>query len=138
MTSITLLIPTPTSTNALHVGEGKAKRRTPEYRTWLQAAGWSVRAALAKAPRKELSPDVWWWSHICLPFADKADADNRVKALHDLLVSLGTVPDDRHLLGHTVARYAPVKKGTALITVTSIPDGIAPVSAPVELRGVVS
>lgn len=132
MTSITLLIPVPTSTNKLHTAD---KRRTPEYSKWLEDAGWEVRIQLGRAARKRLGPGPWW-SCLHLSSLDKADPDNRLKSCHDLLVGLGVVPDDRLLRGGTYEKVDAVKKGTAIITVMDERPGGG--TETLELRGVVT
>lgn len=136
MTAITLRISVPTSTNDLHTGTGKNKRRTPEYDQWLKKAGWEVRAQLSKAKIKRLVNGPWW-SDIQLSEHDKADPDNRLKACHDLLVGLGTVPDDKHLKGGSYDKVGAVEKGFAVVTVSDAPlRDPCPVCVP--FRGYVS
>ena len=42
MPVISLILPLPVSTNRLHVGSGKSKRRTEDYAAWREEAGWEI------------------------------------------------------------------------------------------------
>lgn len=123
MQVISLSLPLPTSTNRLHVGSGKSKRRTDQYDAWREAAGWEIAAARPRMVIKALPARCWWRSRIRWPINDAADSDNRIKALHDLLVSMGVVPDDKLLHGGSYGRSALVLPGRCLVRVWSL-DGV--------------
>lgn len=120
MPVISLSLPLPTSTNRLHVGSGRGKRRTDDYADWLKAAGWEIAALRPRLAVKALPAGCRWRSRIRFPLGDRADADNRIKAMHDLLVSMGIVPDDRLLDGGSYGRSALVPPGRCLIRVWSL------------------
>lgn len=77
---------------AVAVG-GKARLiKTKPYRQWIEA----TTAELKDQPGFE--GDFIWRSDILFPCnVSKMDVDNAPKAIHDLLVTAGKVPDDRYL-----------------------------------------
>lgn len=121
MPAISLSLPLPTSTNRLHVGSGKASRRTEDYVAWRVEAGWEINRQRPRLAVKALPARCWWRSRVRWPLDDAADADNRIKALHDLLVTMGIVPDDRLLHGGSYGRSALVPPGKCSVRVWSIP-----------------
>lgn len=89
--------------------------KTQRYQTWAQAAGWDVQAA-----RQNWSPEGWYELRILLPQAvarkgNRGDIDNRIKAVSDLLVTLGKVPDDKWMAAVSIA-YGPVEHTTVTVT----------------------
>jgi len=123
----------PPSVNNLHVGNGKAKRRTPHYVSWIKEAGWRINEQRAKGAFRALKPDCWYWTDIRLPENHLGDTDNRKKALHDLLVEMPATPDDRWLLGGTYMRSADIASGTCEIAAVSLPGGVKQRSEELEL-----
>lgn len=73
--------------------KGKARLiKTKPYRQWIEA----TTAELKDQPGFE--GDFFWRSDILFPCnVSKMDVDNVPKAIHDVLVSMGKVPDDRYL-----------------------------------------
>lgn len=120
MPVISLILPLPVSTNRLHVGSGKSKRRTEDYSAWREAAGWEIAALRPRLAVRALPAGCWWRSRLRWPLNDAADADNRIKALHDLLVAMGMVPDDRRLFGGSYGRSALVPPGKCSVRVWSL------------------
>lgn len=120
MFGLALTLPLPPSTNRLHGGSGASKHRKAGYERWLATAGWEIAAQRPTLPVKSLADGRWWRSRIRLPLEDAADTDNRVKALHDLLVSMRVVPDDKWLHGFTCGRSALCPPGKCLVRVWSI------------------
>jgi crossover junction endodeoxyribonuclease RusA len=110
---ITLTIPTPPSVNALY---GRRKDGgvylTQKYRAWKREAGWSL---LAQHPGKILGP---YTLNIVVPMT--GDADNRIKAASDLLVSHGVTADDRHCLSATATKEPGRKDCLVVIRPASI------------------
>jgi Holliday junction resolvase RusA-like endonuclease len=120
MPRIFLDLPRPTSTNRMHAPAGSGKRRSDEYEAWRTAAGWEIAAARPRMPVRALPAGCRWRSRIRISVDDRIDADNPVKPLHDLLVSLRIVPDDRNLWGGSYCRSASVPKGRIHVWIWSI------------------
>lgn len=67
-------------------------RSTKEYLDWQRIAGLELMTQRGKLP-----DPCYWSSEILIPASKtKADLDNLLKALHDLLVKNERVPDDRY------------------------------------------
>ena len=65
---------------------------SPEYLAWQEKSKIEL-----LSQRGRLPDPCYWSSHILIPASKtKADLDNLPKALHDLLVKSGRVPDDRY------------------------------------------
>lgn len=120
MPVIDLNLPLPPSVNALHAGTGAAKHRQKHYREWLRDAGWEIMSARPKMPIKALPPRCLYRIRARWPQYDSADADNRLKALVDLLVGLRVTPDDKLLDGGSFGRSPLVPPGRCLVRVWSI------------------
>lgn len=120
MLAISLTLPLPPSTNRLHAGSGSGKHRHAVYERWLIDAGWEITRQRPGLPLRRLAHRRWWRSRIRLPVKDAADVDNRVKALHDLLVGMQVVPDDKWLHGFNCGRSALCPPGKCLVRVWSI------------------
>ena len=86
-------LPVPTSTNKLYNDRkipGKGRRpKTADYRAWIEAAGKTIMAA---GPRPQLAGE--YLMDVSLP-PTGLDLDNGLKALGDLLQSMGIVENDR-------------------------------------------
>lgn len=121
--SFTLTLPMPPSVNALYVGTGQSKRKTPEHTSWRDEAGWRINEARARGEFRPLTADCWYWTDLRLPENHLGDSDNRLKALHDLLHGMGATPDDKWLLGGTFMRSPDVVSGTCVIHARSVPGG---------------
>ena len=87
---ISLVLSMPPSTNTLYRNvPGKGRVRTARYRTWAVSAGWELKSQKPKpidGPvdiRVAIGPPRKGW-----------DADNRVKAVSDLLVEHRLIEDD--------------------------------------------
>lgn len=66
--------------------------KTKPYREWID------RSLLELTGQKGFDGDFIWRSDIHFPCnVSRLDIDNAVKALHDILVKAGKVPDDRYL-----------------------------------------
>lgn len=134
-----LILPLPPSTNNLYVGNGRFKRNTNAYRAWSKEAGLLIMKARGDGSVKRLGAG-WYYTHIHWPFNDRADADNRTKALHDLLHHMQLTPDDKWLFGSTQMRSKDCKDGKCQVWYWSVdPDQPFSISSTtnVELRGVV-
>jgi Holliday junction resolvase RusA-like endonuclease len=83
----------PWSVNAMYLnsagGRGKGRIKAPGYRQWREAMGWEIRAQRPPAFDQRVSVS------ITLPQATRGDADNRCKAVLDLLQEAGVVTNDK-------------------------------------------
>ena len=114
---ITMILPMPPSVNALYANiPGRGRVKTAAYKGWIKEAGWQAKAGLAHALVKGLPKDEWWWSDVQIPAGAKVDADNPLKAIHDLLVNLQITPDDRLLWGGTYQRHPDVEAKTCRVS----------------------
>lgn len=120
MPRIFLDLPRPVSTNRLHAPAGRGKRRSDEYQDWRAAAGWEIAAARPRMAVKALPAGCRWRSRVRISEADRIDADNPLKPLHDLLVSMRIVPDDRLLWGGSYGRSAAVPLGRAHVWIWAL------------------
>lgn len=118
---IALMLPLPPSVNGLHTGTGLSKRRHPNYNAWLQEAGWRINELRLRLAVRALPDAQPYRARMRWPRADGADADNRVKALLDLLVAMRVTPDDRWLEGGSFGRSDSVPPGLCSVVVWSIP-----------------
>lgn len=92
---------TPPSVNeqkaAVAVGGKPRLIKTKEYRQWIEATLIEIEDQIGFDGDLGESPFIWS-SDILFPCnVSKMDVDNVPKAIHDLLVSAGKVPDDRYL-----------------------------------------
>ena len=120
--SITLDLPVPPSTNALHKGDFDGNRfNTHAYANWKRNAGNQIMVDRAAWTKKALPFDQPYIARIRISAKDAADVDNRIKALLDLLVWMQITPDDKHLLHVSAGRSGNVEPSRCLITVRSVP-----------------
>ncbi len=116
-----LVLPIPPSANALHT---KSKRRSQKYKSWLAHAGLVVQEKFSRTGgfKKLRNGNAWYRTEIYWPADDPADADNRTKALHDLLHSMQVTPDDKWLWGSSQTRSWYVKAGTCAVKFWTIDE----------------
>lgn len=99
---VTLSLPMPPSANDLFKNRpGKGRVKTRVYDDWLGHAGWVLKA---QRPHKISGP--FLTVHSFERTSAQADVDNRIKAVHDLLVKHAVTDDDRFLVGSLLA-WAP-------------------------------
>jgi Holliday junction resolvase RusA-like endonuclease len=80
----------PPSTNTLYANvAGRGRIKSERYRTWLQAAGWDMKAAKIKPFTVPV-----YLSITIGKLRGGSDISNRIKAVEDLLVIHGVIPDD--------------------------------------------
>lgn len=80
---ISFTLPVPPSTNQLYSGR---RFKTPTYKAWINEAGWEVKL-------RNIQP-IKGPFHLTIYLPGKMDLDN-LKAIPDLLVSMGIIEDDR-------------------------------------------
>jgi Holliday junction resolvase RusA-like endonuclease len=118
--SVSLMLPVPPSTNSL-TANGRSGRRykTDPYQAWIAEAGALVMQARAGWGFSGLDLTRPYVARIRLSPEDRADTNNRDKALIDLLVKMQITPDDAHLRQITVGRSPAVPLGKVHITIRS-------------------
>ena len=110
---ITLTLPIAPSVNRLWRISGKRMYKSPEYKAWLDEAGWMVKQQTRQTIDGEYA------IHIrALRSNRRRDLDNLLKATSDLLVSMKVVEDDSQCVA-LAAEWA--KQATAPMIVTIIP-----------------
>ena len=86
---IEFTLPLPVSTNNLYANvPGKGRVKTKAYRAWINEAGWSLKTQRPGSLSGRVK------TAYVLPESCGLDADN-IKALGDLLESMGVVENDR-------------------------------------------
>lgn len=99
MSTATLILhlsnPPPSANSIWRTYKGRTVK-SAEYTSWLVSSGWEVK----KQARGFKLPDPSYWSTILYVPRSKTrvDLDNIAKPTHDLLKTLGIVPDDRFLV----------------------------------------
>lgn len=114
-----LTLPIPPSINGAWINLPKGGRaKSKKYTTWIKAAGWEL---LAQRPRRVVGP---YEIRIILgKKRNRGDADNRIKAVVDLLVKHGIVEDDRRMVSVTCGWSEEVEAGKAKVIVEAIHGG---------------
>jgi Holliday junction resolvase RusA-like endonuclease len=94
------VLPWPPSSNNLFLNvRGRGRVLTKEYREWREEAGWTLAAQRAR----KLTQPVTVAVELNPPSKHAFDLDNRAKALMDLLVLHGVIPDDSIKFVHGVS-----------------------------------
>lgn len=83
MDPFTLKLPPPPSTNALYSGR---RFKTASYKAWINEAGWELKMQHWQPVKGAFE--------LLVQLPGRGDLDN-LKAVPDLLVSMGVIPDDR-------------------------------------------
>ena len=110
------VLPLPPSLNNVFVnvpGKGRFKARV--YKQWRSAAHWDL-ISQHPAPRLVASP---YRVTISVPTNARADLDNLIKPLLDVLVDAGVMTDDRDVL-EIVARKNCATPGRCVVLVESL------------------
>lgn len=114
---IRLSLPWPPSVNNLYINAGHKRARSPAYRKWQEEAGWYLKAA---RPHKFTEP-VSVTLDLCPPDNRRTDADNRNKAVLDLLVTHGVIPaDDSRYVKSVTARFVENAVHSCVVTISQI------------------
>lgn len=113
--TFTLTLPLcPPLNNLFANAPGIGRVKSARYRTWLQAAGWTVAAARLKPVKGPIAVT------IALPVAMRGDIDGRAKGALDLLVKHGLIDDDRHVQALTLRRCLAGERKTMVVTVAAM------------------
>ena len=130
-------LPVPPSLNNAYVNrtkafrasaEGKIVRKSagrgvsPEYARWREAAGWMIRSDRSATAR---SVNGRFAVALLLSSKEDGDADNRFKAIGDLLASNGVTANDRYNDAPLTLRFGFVQRGmceVVAIPVAALPD----------------
>lgn len=102
LSPVTFSCPVPPSVNAMFRNTKRGRAKTPAYEAWRYQA--------AAAIRRQGVPH--FPSHVVINMAfeidlKRADADNRLKAMNDLLVDLGIIRDDSLIPGGLFSKLPP-------------------------------
>jgi|6_EtaG_2_1085325.scaffolds.fasta_scaffold13314_2 Holliday junction resolvase RusA-like endonuclease len=90
--AVTFLLPLPPSTNNLFHNSGRGgRRKTKNYRQWIERAGWEL---ARQHPLPVTGSPVGVSIRLRRP-NKQSDLDNRAKAVLDLLVTHRLISDDR-------------------------------------------
>ena len=89
---VLLVLPVPTSVNAMYGNRKGGRYKTAAYRDWIRRAD----AYLLTQKRSLVRLTGPLQVHIRLPKKCRLDASNAIKALEDYLVSREITGDDRH------------------------------------------
>lgn len=104
----------PPSVNNLYISAGRKRVRSPGYRKWQEEAGWLLKAA---KPQKFDGP-VKIILDLCPPDRRRFDADNKNKAILDLLVSHGVIAgDDSRYVRSVTARVVESAVHSCVVTI---------------------
>jgi Holliday junction resolvase RusA-like endonuclease len=85
-------IPAPPSTNSLYTNRRGGRRKTDRYATWINAAGWDLKAQKPAPLPGPVVVDI-----TVGPRRTNADIDNKIKAVLDLMVRHKIIDDDRNV-----------------------------------------
>lgn len=108
---VSLELPMPPSTNKIWRKARGRVVRSDDYQAWLSEAGWRLRL--------QDPPLVAGQVLVVMSFERtdiRADVDNRIKPLLDLLVKHSVIEDDRCVLG-LAAAWAPRSNGLARVAI---------------------
>jgi Holliday junction resolvase RusA-like endonuclease len=99
--TIVLHLPIPPSANRIwrRVQGMRGLKLAPEYKAWIEAAGWTARMQLIGVPRIEGA----FTAIIVVPSGTRRDLDNFCKPLFDLCQRVGAVANDNGLHSYSVS-----------------------------------
>lgn len=114
----------PSLNNMFHNARGKGKAgriKTTAYKRWFDQAGWMI-----KADRSATGCQIYGRFAAVLLISDKesGDADNRFKAIGDLLVSYGVTEDDKKNHAPLTMRSPSIARETCEVIV--VPFAVLP------------
>lgn len=92
-----ILTSAPPSLNNAFVNVGRGRKKSAAYKAWLRGAGWELKAQ-GVMPGKVPVVSGPYGLDITLGRAlTRADVDNLIKPISDLLVKMGATDDDRRM-----------------------------------------
>jgi len=119
--SIRLILPLPPSVNHLYRHGGAGSRKlTDRAIAWYAAARAEILAQQAARGRATLGAGPYA-VRIRLPLRDRADIDNRVKAVLDVLHQSGLTPDDAYCHLLSIGRSCHAPSDHVVVHVRSLP-----------------
>lgn len=99
---ISVQLPKPPTVNQLYANvPGKGRVKTARYRTWLNAAGWDLKAARCDRIAGPVAV------HYLVPDSARFDGANLEKAISDLLVEHELIDDDRYIKDYRITKTLP-------------------------------
>lgn len=99
MTELAVDLPMPPSLWKLYQGNGSRRTKTKEYRDWITQAGWMLITQRNQGGKhKRLNGSVAVIVRAYRPASKRADLDNILKAILDLLTSTQTIADDSQVV----------------------------------------
>lgn len=127
MCSLQLLLPWPTSTNALFVAAGKRRIKTRDYKAFGKLVGGYVLEH--RIPRFKLRGRLGVAMRLYPPNKQKLDVDNRAKAVLDALTAAGVIGDDEQVDLLIMAR-GPIRRPPAVFVRIEQMEGLPPILDP--------
>lgn len=117
MTDFRFYLHKPPSTNSLYRNTEKGRRKTADYQTWINSAGWQLKEQRVKPVLGPVTIVIEYTPH------DKRrrDISNLVKAVEDLLVYQGIIEaDDMSIVRFAGSAVVPdVEKGSIRVRIRS-------------------
>lgn len=110
----TAYLPVPPSANHLFITRGRKRVKAPEYRKWLEDAGYMFSRMVSLPPKVSLEVTV------AANVNRKRDLDNLLKPAMDSLQKSGVIPDDRWVDRIVAMRASPgtdIENGFMVVTV---------------------
>lgn len=117
---ISYSLPYPPTVNGLFVQLGDRRIKSKPYKAWRDAAGWEI----AEQGRQRIRGLVSLTVECVKPDNRKRDISNLLKACEDLLVEMGCIDDDQHVMeirGRWVKQGPPCR-----VTIVSSPAELDP------------
>ena len=125
MARVTYRLPLPPTTNNLFAHYGSKRYINPQYAAWLRAAGWELQGQRAGSPCPLIEGDVQAIVLVRRP-SKRADLDNRLKAVFDLLVRQAVIRDDTQIV-RIAAAWGDVEG--CEVTVESVHEDAKPLAS---------
>lgn len=119
---ICLTLPYPPTTNNLFVNVGKGRKKSTEYRAWLDRAGLEIMAQRPQLATRNIAGAYTFSLVAERPDRRRRDLSNLCKPVEDLLVSMGLLSDDSDAESIELrwSGIEPKKPGRVHVTVTPI------------------
>ncbi|WP_081630999.1 RusA family crossover junction endodeoxyribonuclease [Aureimonas ureilytica] len=111
LSPVTFSCPVPPSVNAMFKNTRRGRARTEAYEVWRMEAAAAIRRQQVPAFKGRVLVNMAFEIDLL-----RADADNRIKAMNDLLVEIGVIQDDSLIPGGLFSKLPPTN-GTAHIQI---------------------